>query len=85
VFIDADKESYCEYLELGLRLTRPGSVILADNVIRGGGVLDASSSDSRVIGVKQYNQAIAHHPRLDSIVLPIIRRNLDGLSISIVR
>jgi predicted O-methyltransferase YrrM len=85
VFIDADKESYCEYLELGLRLTHPGSVILADNVIRGGRVLEASPADSRVVGVKQYNEAIARHPRLDSIVLPIVRNNLDGLSISIVR
>jgi predicted O-methyltransferase YrrM len=85
VFIDADKEGYCEYLDLSLRLTHPGSVILADNVIRGGQVLDAGSSDSRVRAAAVFNQTIAAHARLDSIVLPIIRTNLDGLSISIVR
>jgi caffeoyl-CoA O-methyltransferase len=84
VFIDADKERYCEYLELCLPLTRPGSVILADNLIRGGRVLEAEPGDVRVTAVKQFNATIARHPRLDSLILPIIRDELDGLSISIV-
>jgi caffeoyl-CoA O-methyltransferase len=85
VFIDADKESYLEYLDLSVQLTRIGSVILADNLIRGGRVLEASPSDANAAAAKKFNAAIARHPRLESIVLPIIRKNLDGLSISIVR
>ena len=85
VFIDADKEGYSEYLDLSLRLTHPGSVILADNLIRGGRVLQANPSEPNAVAAKRFNAAIARHPRLESIVLPIIRENLDGLSISIVR
>jgi len=85
VFIDADKQTYPEYLDLALALSRPGAVILADNVIRGGRVLDASSRDPQVQGVRRFNARLAAHPRLDSIILPILRDQLDGVSISLVR
>jgi predicted O-methyltransferase YrrM len=84
IFIDADKEAYAEYLELSLRLARVGTCILADNVIRNGRVLADHPDDTSARGAKAFNQAIAAHPRLDSIILPIIRTSLDGLSISIV-
>ena len=84
VFIDADKESYPEYLDLSLQLAHPGTVILADNVIRNGRVLDASPTDGMAAGARAFNARLASHPRLDSIILPIIRDNLDGLSISVV-
>ncbi|MBI5564995.1 MAG: O-methyltransferase [Chloroflexi bacterium] len=84
IFIDADKPSYVDYLHGALRLSQPGTVILADNVIRNGRVMDAQSTDASSRGARAYNAAIAAHPRLESIVLPIIRENLDGLSISIV-
>jgi predicted O-methyltransferase YrrM len=85
IFIDADKGSYVEYLNLSLQLARPGTVILADNLIRNGRVLQATPPDDSARGAKAYNDAMAAHPRLDSIILPIIRDNLDGLSISIVK
>ena len=85
IFIDADKPSYPDYLTLAMQLTRPGTIILADNLIRNGRVLNAQSTDENARGARAYNAAIAAHPRLESIVLPIIRKNLDGLSISIVR
>jgi predicted O-methyltransferase YrrM len=85
VFLDADKTGYVEYLELSLELSRPGTVILADNVIRHGLVLDANPADPFDRGARAYNQAIASHPRLESVILPIIRHRLDGLAISIVR
>lgn len=85
VFIDADKEGYAEYLDLSLRLSRAGSVVLADNVIRGGQVLDARSTDPRVQGARAFNARLAAHPRLDSIILPILREHVDGISISIVK
>lgn len=85
IFIDADKSSYIDYLNLSLRLARPGSVILADNLIRNGRVMDAAATEENVRGARTYNDAIAAHPRLDSLIVPIIRQNLDGLSISIVK
>jgi predicted O-methyltransferase YrrM len=84
VFIDADKEGYPAYLDLSLRLSRAGTVILADNLIRGGRVLEASS-DPHVRGVREFNALLARDPRLDSIILPILRESLDGVSISIVK
>ncbi|HUL79438.1 MAG TPA: O-methyltransferase [Vicinamibacteria bacterium] len=82
VFIDADKEGYCEYLDLSLQLVRPGSVIVADNTLRR--VLDEGPEDAGVRAVKAFNERIASHPRLHSLIVPIIRERLDGLSISIV-
>lgn len=84
IFIDADKPAYVEYLNRALRLARTGTVILADNLIRNGRVMNAQLTDASARGAHAYNEAIAHHPRLESLVLPIIRENLDGLSISIV-
>ena len=84
IFIDADKPSYVNYLKLGLLLSHPGTVILADNVIRNGRVIDENPDDANARGAKAFNLAIARHP-IDSIILPIYRNKLDGLSISIVR
>jgi caffeoyl-CoA O-methyltransferase len=83
VFIDADKEGYPEYLEWALRLTRPGSLILGDNTIRGGSVLDPEDASARATG--EFNEKIAQDPRLSAILLPILRERIDGLTIAIVR
>lgn len=85
IFIDADKESYPEYLELSLHLARPGALLLADNVVRGGAVLDAEGGDPRARGAREFNARLAAHPRLESVIVPIYRGNLDGISISIVK
>jgi predicted O-methyltransferase YrrM len=85
IFIDADKPSYVEYLDLALQLSHTGTVILADNVIRNGRVIDDRLADEAARGAKAFNDALAVHPRLESLILPIIRQNLDGLSISIVK
>lgn len=85
VFVDADKQAYPEYLELSLQLARPGTLLLADNVIRNGRVLDPGHRDPLVQGIRAFNARLAAHPRLDSLILPIFRDQLDGLSISIVR
>jgi len=83
IFIDADKTAYVEYLNLSMRLAHPGTLILADNVIRRVTAPASADEDSR--GIRAFNEVIAAHPRLESLILPIIRENLDGLSISIVR
>lgn len=85
IFIDADKEPYDEYLDLALRLSRPGTVILADNVIRDGAVLEESPEDPEDRSIRAFNARLAAHPRLESMILPVVRDELDGLSISIVR
>ena len=84
VFIDADKPSYVHYLELVMPLTRPGTVIVADNLIRDGAVMDAIPADENATGARAFNAAIAAHPRLESTILPIVRHTIDGMSISIV-
>jgi predicted O-methyltransferase YrrM len=85
VFIDADKPRYLDYLELSLELSHAGTVILADNVLRHGSVMEAESDDPDARGARAFNTAIAAHARVESIVLPIIRDKVDGLSISIVK
>ena len=60
-------------------------MILADNVIRHGRVLENSPPDENARGAKAFDEAIAAHPRLESIILPIFRDKLDGMSISILK
>ncbi len=83
IFIDADKEGYPEYLDHALRLSHPGTVILGDNAIRGGSVIDASDTTSSAM--REFNQKLAEGPRLEAIVLPILRERIDGLAIARVR
>jgi caffeoyl-CoA O-methyltransferase len=83
VFIDADKQSYPEYLEWAIRLSRPGSLILGDNTIWGGSVLDPQDNSTRAI--REFNERLAKDPRLSAIVLPLIRERVDGLAIARVR
>jgi predicted O-methyltransferase YrrM len=85
VFIDADKLRYVDYLRFSVALSRPGTVILADNLIRHGLVLDDQTQDESARGARAYNEAMAAHPHLESVLLPIIRDKVDGLSISLVR
>ena len=80
IFIDADKEGYPEYLDWSLRLARPGTLILGDNAIREGSVIDPDDSSSRA--VREFNQKLAEDPRLSAIVLPLIRERIDGLAIA---
>jgi len=84
-FIDADKVNYPGYLQWAIRLSRPGSVILSDNLIRNGDVLDPAPDNQVATVVAQYNRELASNPRLESIILPITRDATDGLGISIVR
>ncbi|MBA2346526.1 MAG: O-methyltransferase [Rubrobacter sp.] len=80
IFIDADKEGYPEYLDWSMKLSRPGTLILGDNTIRGGEVLDPHESRAR--STRQFNQMLADDERLSAIVLPLIRERIDGLAIA---
>jgi caffeoyl-CoA O-methyltransferase len=83
VFIDADKEGYPEYLEWALKLSRPGSLILGDNTIWGGSIIDPQDNSTRAI--HEFNETLAKDPRLSAIVLPLMRERVDGLAIARVR
>jgi caffeoyl-CoA O-methyltransferase len=83
IFIDADKEGYPEYLEWALSLSRPGSLILGDNTIWGGAIIDPQDGPTRAI--HEFNERIARDPRLSAIVLPLMRERIDGLAIARVR
>ena len=83
VFIDADKEGYPEYLGWALGLSRPGSLILGDNTIWGGAIIDPEDDPTRAIN--EFNEKIAGDPRLSALVLPLLRERVDGLAIARVR
>ncbi|MBO0732237.1 MAG: O-methyltransferase [Acidimicrobiaceae bacterium] len=86
VFIDADKPSNPQYLEWALKLTRPGSVIVVDNVIRNGQVLDASSRDPTIAGTRQVLEMIGADPRLDATALQMVgSKGWDGFALAVVR
>lgn len=85
VFIDADKEGYPDYLEWSLKLTRPGSLIVADNVVRGGAISDPASADSRVQGVRRFNEMLAAEPRVSATIIQTVgSKGYDGIAIALV-
>jgi predicted O-methyltransferase YrrM len=86
IFIDADKMGYVEYLKWSLRLSRPGTLIVADNVVRDGRVLDTGDADDNVRGVRQFNEALAAEPRVSATILQTVgSKGYDGLAIAIVK
>ena len=86
VFVDADKPNNPEYLEWSVRLARPGSLIVLDNVVRGGTVVDDATGDPRVDGVRRMNERIAADPRLEATALQTVgRKGWDGFAIARVR
>jgi predicted O-methyltransferase YrrM len=85
IFIDADKPGYVEYLHWSLRLSQPGTLIIADNVVREGRVVDAGDEDPNVQGVRQFNEALAAEPRLSATILQTVGgKGHDGLAIALV-
>jgi len=85
VFIDADKENNPRYFEWALRLTRPGSLILVDNVVREGKVLDAESADASVQGTRKVLSMMASEPRVTATAIQVVGvKGWDGLAIALV-
>lgn len=78
VFIDADKKEYSDYLHLVLPFVRTGGWILADNTLWDGHIIDpAYDKDRQTIALREFNDLVAHHPRLDKVILPL----RDGLTV----
>jgi caffeoyl-CoA O-methyltransferase len=85
VFIDADKEPYAEYLDAAIGLARPGTLIVADNVVRAGRFLDPGD-DTMAAGVARFNEALARDPRVTAAVVQTVgAKGHDGIALAVVR
>ena len=85
IFIDADKPNNPTYLALALQLAQPGTLIIGDNVVRGGQVADAETNDDKVQGVRQFCADLGSHPRLISTALQTVgSKGYDGFTLSLV-
>ena len=72
IFIDADKPGYAEYLTWSLKLSRPGTLIIADNVVRKGAVADPASTDENVQGIRKFNEVLSAEKRVTTTVLQTV-------------
>ena len=85
IFIDADKPSLPEYFQLALPLSRPGSLIVIDNVVREGAVVDAASPDPSVQGVRRLNELMASEPRVSATAIQTVgAKCYDGFALALV-
>lgn len=81
IFIDADKEPLVTYFEWGLRLVRPGGLVIADNALWGGRVWDDTVDDDKTRAVREFNRRMATDPRVIGIIVP----THDGVAVGVVR
>lgn len=85
IFIDADKESNPEYFDWAVRLSHPGSIIIVDNVVRNGSIIDEGSDDPRVAGVRRLYDALATDRRVSVTALQTVgSKGYDGFAIALV-
>ena len=85
VFIDADKERSVEYFDAALALTRTGSVIIVDNVVRKGAIIDASTSDAMVIGMQRLTERVARERRVSATAIQTVGgKGYDGFILAVV-
>ncbi|HEY9713170.1 MAG TPA: O-methyltransferase [Chroococcales cyanobacterium] len=85
IFIDADKEPYCEYFQWSLKLSRPGTLIVADNVVRDGAIVNEQETDSRVIGIRRFNEFLAGEKRVSATILQTVgSKGYDGFAFALV-
>jgi predicted O-methyltransferase YrrM len=85
IFIDADKQNYPGYLEWSLKLSRAGTVIVGDNVVRSGRILDGASEDLVVQGVRRFYELLADEPRVDATAVQTVGdKGHDGFALAIV-
>lgn len=85
VFIDADKENNVGYVNWAVKLCRPGSVIVVDNVIREGGILEPRSDDATARGSRDVLELMAEHPRLQAAAIQTVGvKGWDGFALAVV-
>jgi len=86
IFIDADKTNNAAYLEWGLRLSRPGTAIVVDNVVRDGALVDAASADPDVIGTRRMFEMMARESRLSATAIQTLgAKGWDGFALAVVK
>ncbi|MFJ8263388.1 O-methyltransferase [Rummeliibacillus sp. NPDC094406] len=86
IFIDADKVNYPHYLKWSLKLANPGAVIIADNVVRDGNILDVKSNDVHTEGLQQFMDLLVNNPAIDSTAIQTVGiKGYDGFMIGIVK
>lgn len=86
IFIDADKINYPAYLDWSVRLARPGALIVADNVVRAGAVLNPPPGDDSARGARAFNHQLADDARLEAVVLQIVgSKGHDGIAVARVK
>jgi predicted O-methyltransferase YrrM len=85
VFIDADKESLCDYFKCALKLSRPGAIIIADNVVRDGQLADPKSDDPRVRGVRDFHELLSKTTCVSATTIQTVGcKGYDGFTLAIV-
>ena len=85
IFIDADKPPYTEYFELAIKLSREGTIIVCDNVIREGKVLDENSSDEKVLGVQKLNESLRKNKNITATIIQTVGiKEHDGMVVAVV-
>jgi predicted O-methyltransferase YrrM len=85
IFIDADKENYPGYFEWAVKLSRRGTMIIADNVVRDGKVIDARNDDPRVQAVRKMNELIVAEPRVSATTIQTVGgKGYDGFTLMVV-
>lgn len=86
IFIDADKPPYTEYFQLALKLSHPGTIIVADNVIRNGDILHENSSDEKVLGVQRFNKFLSECKEVNATIIQTVGvKEYDGMAIAVVK
>jgi predicted O-methyltransferase YrrM len=85
VFLDADKRNNAEYLEWSLALSHPGTLLVADNVVRGGEVVDGGTSDPDVAGIRRFTELLAADPRVTATAIQTVgSKGYDGFALALV-
>jgi len=85
IFIDANKSSMPEYFAWSLKLARPGSIIIADNVVREGAVLNAESADADIQGIRRFAEMLSKEKRVSATAVQTVgSKNYDGFAVILV-
>ena len=85
IFIDADRANLSEYFDWALKLSRRGSVILVDNVVRRGKVIDFASTDPNIIGVRRFGERLAVENRVSATIVQTVgSKGYDGFAVALV-
>ena len=85
IFLDANKDGYPAYFGWALQLSRKGTMIIADNVVRDGGVIDKESKDASIQGVRRLNEMIASEKRVSATAIQTVgSKGYDGFAVALV-